>query len=387
MDVADPALYEAHSFHPIFKSLRESDPVHYCEQSEFGPYWAVTRYDDIVAVDMNHRVFSSAAGGISIFDTNVGSDSSFINMDPPDHRMHRSAVTPVFSSTNLAALESEVEARASEILDRVPVNTEFDWVTTVANELPLQMLSTLFGIPEEDRYHMLYWTNAQVGLFGGVPRDDEEAKKHPSFTEYFLRLRAERAGEAEVTPDLVSHLVHGQPDISDKMYLNHLRLLTVGANDTTRTSIAGGLEAVIKQDLYDTLRRDPGLLTTAVNEIVRFVTPVVHQRRTALADFELAGKRIRKGDKVVMFYVSGNRDEGAFDNPDQLVLNRQEPRLLSFGSGIHHCIGFRLARMQLQHMWAGMLERFSSFELVGEPRRLRSNFVQGYVSMPVIARA
>ena len=387
MDVANPALYETHSFHPLFKELRKNDPVHYCEESDFGPYWAITRYQDIVAVDMNHRVFSSAAGGISIFDTNVGADSSFINMDPPDHRIHRSAVTPVFNSENLAAMNEEVKTRANEILDRVPVNEPFDWVTTVANELPLQMLSTLFGIPEEDRYHMLYWTNAQVGLFGGAERDEAEAAKHPSFSEYFLRLRHARSLEKEVTPDLVSHLVHSQPDISDQMYLNHLRLLTVGANDTTRTSIAGGLEAMIRQGLYDQLKNNPSLLETGVNEIVRFVTPVVHQRRTAKTDFELGGKTIKAGDKVVMFYVSGNRDEDAFSRPDELVLDRSEKRLLSFGSGIHHCIGFRLARMQLEHMWQGMLDRFSGFELVDTPTRLRSNFVQGYTSMPVIARA
>ena len=161
----------------------------------------------------------------------------------------------------------------------------------------------------------------------------------------------------------------------------------VGANDTTRTSIAGGLEAVIEQDRYGELRANRDLVPTAVNELIRFVTPVVHQRRTATTDIELGGKTIRQGDKVVMFYVSGNRDETVFADPDKLVLDRTEPRLLSFGSGIHHCIGFRLARMQLQYMWEGMLDRFSGVELVDRPTRLRSNFVQGYLSMPVIARA
>ena len=386
MDVSPPELYESQSFHSMFKELRSNDPVHYCEESQFGPYWAITRYEDILAVDMNHRVFSSAAGGMSIFDTQIDENSSFINMDPPDHRIHRSAVTPVFSSENLAALENEIRERAELILDEIPIDQPFDWVTTVANELPLQMLSTLFGIPEEDRYHMLYWTNAQVGLFGGQARDEEEAKKHPSFSEYFLSLRNLRAQEPEVTPDLVSHLVHGRPDITDTMFLNHLRLLTVGANDTTRTSIAGGLEAVIEQNLFATLKRDRSLIPTAVNEMIRFVTPVVHQRRTALEDFELGGKQIRRGDKVVMFYVSGNRDESVFTNPDQLVLDRTEPRILSFGSGIHHCIGFRIARMQLQYMWSGILDRFSSIEMLDKPTRLRSNFVQGFTSMLVIAR-
>ena len=386
MDVSNPELYESNTFHPLFRQLRENDPVHYCRDSQFGPYWAITRYDDIVAVDMNHRVFSSAAGGISIFDTQVDDNSSFINMDPPHHRTHRSAVTPVFNSSNLAAMEEEIKTRVEQILDTVPINTPFDWVTTVANELPLQMLSTLFGIPEADRYHMLYWTNAQVALFGGLAKDEREAKKHPSFSEYFLKLRRARTEQTEPKPDLVSHLVRSQADMTDQMFLNHLRLLTVGANDTTRTSIAGGLEAVIEQQLYQTLRADPGVLPTAVNEMVRYVSPVVHQRRTALEEFELNGKQIRGGDKVVMFYVSGNRDESKFTQPDQLVLDRQEPRILSFGSGIHHCIGFRLARMQLLHMWQGLLERFVDIELVDSPRRLRSNFVQGYLEMPVVAR-
>ncbi|MEM1433046.1 MAG: cytochrome P450 [Pseudomonadota bacterium] len=386
MDVSDPGLYEAHTFHPLFRELRATDPVHYCEESQYGPYWAVTRYDDIVAVDMNPGVFSSAAGGISIFDVPVDSHPSFINMDPPEHRLHRGAVTPAFSRENMAQLEDEVRERVSQILDRVPLNTPFDWVTTVANELPLQMLSTLFGIPEADRYHMLYWTNAQVAFVGGGRPDPQEAAQHPSFSEYFLNLRRQRTEEGELQPDLVSHLIHSPEPIADKLFLSHLRLLVVGANDTTRTSIAGGLEAVIEQDLYDTLRANPALIPSAVNEIVRFVTPVVHQRRTATQDYELGGKTIRKGDKVVMFYVSGNRDERAFADPDRLVLDRTEPRLLSFGSGIHHCIGFRLARLQLKFMWEGMLERFNGFELLERPTRLRSNFVQGFLSMPVIAR-
>ena len=387
MDVADPKLYEANSFHSKFKELRQNDPVHFCEDSPYGPYWAITRYEDIVAVDMNHRAFSSAAGGISIFDTPVNAQSSFINMDPPHHRQHRSTVTPVFNSENLANMEREVYERVDQILEQVPINTPFDWVSTVANELPLQMLSTLFGIPESDRYHMLYWTNAQVGIVGGAKRDEAEAAKHPSFTEYFLQLRQRRSQESRPGNDLVSHLVHGQPDISDEMYLNHLRLLMVGANDTTRTSITGGLEAMIKQGLYSELRTQPDLLPNAVSEIIRFVTPVIHQRRTAIADVELGKKIIRRGDKVAMFYVSGNRDESVFEQPDQLILDRTEPRLLSFGSGIHHCIGFRLARMQLQAMWTGMFNRFTEFELVEEPKRLASNFVQGYLSMSVVARA
>ena len=387
MDVSDPALYEAYSFHPLFRELRASDPVHYCEQSQYGPYWAVTHYRDILAVDMNPRVFSSAAGGISIFDMPVHRDRSFINLDPPEHRAHRSTVTPVFSTENLAQMQLEVQERVGQILDRVPVGEPFDWVTGVANELPLQMLSTLFGIPEEDRYHMLYWTNVQVALIGGQDPGSEDRDKHPSFTTYFLDTLHRRACEKERKPDLVSHLIHGDQEISDEMYLNHLRLLMVGANDTTRTSIAGGLEAVIDQGLYADLRANRAWVPTAVNEMIRFVTPVVHQRRTATRDFELGGKTIRQGDKVVMFYVSGNRDEAAFTNPDRLVLDRTEPRILSFGSGIHHCIGFRIAKMQLQYMWEGMLDRFSGFELVDQPVRTRSNFVQGFQSMRVIARA
>ncbi len=386
MDVSDPTLYESQTFHPLFKELRETDPVHFCEESAYGPYWAITRYEDILKVDMTPRVFSSAEGGISIYDTPPDANPSFINMDPPVHRAHRGAVTPVFSSENLAALEGEIRERVEQILDGVPLNEPFDWVTTVANELPLQMLATLFGIPVEHRYHMLHWTNQQVAFVGGNKPDPEEAAQHPSFSEYFLELKAKRSNEPPA-PDLVSHLIHSAEPISDKMFLSHMRLLAVGANDTTRTSITGGLEAVVQQDLYTHFRENRHLLPTAVNEIIRFVTPVVHQRRTALSDFELGDKTIRQGDKVVMFYVSGNRDESVFSDADSLVLDRSEPRLLSFGSGIHHCIGFRLARMQLEHMWTGMFERFGGFELVGEPVRLRSNFVQGYHSLPVVARS
>ena len=217
MDVADPVLYEEQGFHSLFRELRASDPVHRCEQSQYGPYWAITRYADIVAVDLNHRVFSSEAGGISIFDLRVHRDRSFINLDPPEHKAHRAAVTPVFSTENLAQMRLEVQERVGRILDRVPLNEPFDWVTRVANELPLQMLSTLFGIPEEDRYHMLYWTDVQVALIGGQDPGIEERKKHPSFSVYFLDLLRRRASEKERTPDLVSHLIHGEQEISDEM--------------------------------------------------------------------------------------------------------------------------------------------------------------------------
>ncbi len=387
MNVADPQLYEDFTFHPMFRELRANDPVHYCEESEFGPYWAITRYADVHAVDMNHKVFSSAAGGMSIFDAPVDDNSSFIMMDPPQHKAHRTSVTPVFSTKNLNDMRIEVKQRVERILDKVPTETPFDWVDAVANQLPVQMLATLFGIPEADTHHMLYWTNVQVALIGGQQPDASERDQHPSFTEYFLALRRQREAEGVARPDLVSHLVMSGAEVSDRMFLNHLRLLMVGANDTTRTSIAGSLEAVIRQGLYDTLRADRSLLPTAVTEMIRLVTPVVHQRRTALEDFELNGKQIHAGDKVVMFYVSANRDEAAFDRPDELVLDRTEPRPLSFGSGVHHCIGFRLAQMQMEYMWEGMLDRFSGFELAGDIQRLRSNFVQGYNSMPVIAHA
>ena len=387
MDVSDPSLFESDGYRAAFKRLRAEDPVHYCVESRFGPYWSITTYDDIDAVDRNHRVFSSALehGGNLIADYAPEASPSFIAMDPPEHRRHRSLVTPVFTTRNLAELESEIRRRVRDILDSVPVGEPFDWVDRVANQLPSQMLATLFGVPEENRDQMFRWAQRIMARIEGHAAPVERG---PSFSAYFLRL----LDESRLRPrefDLISHLVHGphSENLTDETFLSHLKLLVVGANDTTRASIAGGLKAMMEQPgSFAALKADPALIARAVVEIIRFVSPVIHMRRTALEDAEVGGKTIRAGEKVVMWIVSGNRDERVFPDAEKLVLDRNGPRPLSFGSGVHHCIGFRLAQLQVRALWEKLIARYSSIESAGPVVRTGANLVFGYVSMPVVLR-
>lgn len=290
MDVSDPSLFESDRYREAFRRLRAEDPVHFCKESRYGPYWSITTYDDIDAVDRNHRVFSSALehGGNLIADYAPEASPSFIAMDPPEHRRHRSLVTPVFTTRNLAELECEIRRRVRDILDRVPVGEPFDWVDRVANQLPSQMLATLFGVPEESRDQMFQWARRIMARLEG---GKAPAGRGPSFSAYFLRLLEENRRRPQRF-DIISHLVHG-PDsakLSDETFLSHLKLLVVGANGTTRTSIAGGLQAMIDQPgSFEALKSDPALIASAVVELIRFVSPVIHMRRTALEDAEVGG--------------------------------------------------------------------------------------------------
>ncbi|MEQ9519613.1 MAG: cytochrome P450 [Parvibaculum sp.] len=392
IDVSQPRLFKENAIWPFFERLRNEDPVHYCATSPFGPYWSVTKYNDIMAVDTNHKVFSSESGlgGITIRDPIADFRlPMFIAMDQPKHDEQRKVVSPIVAPNNLAALEGLIRERAGAILDGLPRNETFNWVDRVSIELTTQMLATLFDFPWEDRRKLTYWSDvATADINGGlISSMDERREILMQCAEYFTRLWNERVNAPAPNGDLISMLAHGEAtrNMDPLEYLGNIILLIVGGNDTTRNSISGGLLALNEFPAqYDKLLADHSLVESMVPEIIRWQTPLAHMRRTALEDIELGGKQIKKGDKVVMWYVSGNRDGDVIDRPNEFIIDRERPRQhLSFGFGIHRCVGNRLAEMQLRVLWEEILKRFGKIEIVGEPERVLSNFVKGFAELPV----
>ncbi len=396
LNVADAEHWEAGTYAPLFDRLRAEDPVHYCADSAYGPYWSVTKYDDIMAVDTNHQIFSSASkyGGIMMDDDIVAGTGeqapieSFITTDPPRHGPQRKAVNGIVNRPNLQHFEKVIRERTASILDGLPIGEEFDWVPSVSIELTTMMLATLFDFPFKDRHKLTWWsdlTTTEPGM-GLVETQEERMAGLLECLDYFNELWKQRENK-DGGFDLVSMLSQS-PDTKDMEpmnYLGNLLLLIVGGNDTTRNSMSGGVWAFHNfPEQLDKLKAEPSLMSNLNSEIIRWQTPLSHMRRTAVADIELGGKQIKSGDKVVMWYYSGNRDEDKFIDGHQVDLARPNANAhMSFGFGIHRCMGLRLADLQLKIIWEEILKRWDRIEVVGEPKRVKSNFVHGFTSLPV----
>ncbi len=390
---------------PVFERLRREDPVHFTADSEFGPYWSITRWDDIMAVDTNHLEFSSA-DGIGLANRKqmeeqekaliaMGREprrsggAGFITMDEPEHSVHRKAVSPTVAPANIASMAPVVRERAGQILDSLPIGTPFDWVDLVSKELTAMTLATLFDFPFEDRRKLPYWSDMVMNQPGHGPVESWEQKAQAMY-ECFGTFEAmwNQRIEAEGGIDLISMLTH-HPEtrqMSREQYHGTVILLIVGGNDTTRNTISGSVYALNKNpDQYDKLRANPGLITNMVSETIRYQTPLAHMSRVATRDIELGGKTIKQGERVVMWYISGNRDEAVIANPMAYDIERERPRHhMSFGFGVHRCVGNRVAEMQLTIIWEEILKRFPRIELVSEPVRSYSSFVHGFESMQVV---
>jgi cytochrome P450 len=393
----DPELFRSEAFWPYFERLRAEDPVHLhpAEHHEDGAYWSVTKYNDIMAVDTDHEAFSSEPA-ITIFDPKEDFTlPMFIAMDSPKHDVQRKTVSPIVSPHNLQVMEPIIRERIVNTLENLPIGEAFDWVDKVSIELTTQMLATLFDFPWEDRRKLTRWSDVatagpESGLFSSEDPEVVEAERKMELFEcvdYFSRLWNERVN-AEPKGDLISMLAHGEATKNmDRMeYLGNLILLIVGGNDTTRNTMTGSILAMSqnpdqKKKLYD----NPSLIPSMVSETIRWQTPLAYMRRTATRDVELGDKTIKKGDKVLMWYVSGNRDEEVIENPNAYIIDRPRPRQhLSFGFGIHRCVGNRLAELQLKILWEEILPRFPEIKVLEDPRRVPSSFVKGYEQLMVM---
>jgi len=393
IDVSDPRLYQDDTWRPLFARLRQDDPVHYCEASPFGPYWSVTRYDDIFEVELDHHNYSSSAelGGIQIMDQPLGQEfANFIRMDPPGHTAHRRTVAPIVAPSNLAHLESLIRQRTADVLDALPRNETFDWAERVSTDLTNMMLATLFDFPWADRGRLTWWSDVAIANVDApdavVHSSAERIAELTSMGAYFRKLWDARAA-APPAFDLISMLAHSEATrhLQAREFIGTMALLIVGGNDTTRNSMTAGLMALVEHpDQFELVRSRRELIPSLVSEIIRYHTPVLHMRRTARNDVELAGRRIARGDKVVMWYISGNRDEGKIERADAFIIDRNKPRQhLAFGAGIHRCVGDRLAEQQIRILWEEILARDLRFEIMGPPKRLYSNFIRGIHSLPV----
>ncbi|MEY4952026.1 MAG: hypothetical protein RL299_450 [Pseudomonadota bacterium] len=395
IDVSRPELYSEDRWQDLFARLRKEAPIQYVPESDFGAYWSVSTYKPIIHIEALPKIFSSDSelGGIAIsgdparFAEYNMREPMFIAMDPPKHTGQRRTVAPSFGPSEVAAMKAECAARTGEVLDSLPIGEPFDWVQRVSIELTTGMLAKLFGFPWEQRHKLTEWSD-----FGGdveLIKSDETIQlrlaKMQEMGMAFAALWQERMGNPG--KDLISVMLQSDAmrEMEPEEFIGNLILLIVGGNDTTRNSMSAYAYGLNKYpDERAKLEADPSLIPNAVQELIRWQTPLMHMRRTVTEDTEIEGVQMKAGDKVVMWYISANRDESVFDDGEAIRVTRENARRhLSFGYGIHRCVGARVAELQLVTLLEEMAKRRLRANVLAEPDRVPACFVHGYKSLQV----
>ncbi len=395
IDVSLAEIYAEDRWQQPFRTLRAEAPIQYVPDSSFGPYWSVSTYKPIIHIESLPKIFSSSweYGGIAISGS-VGEPLEneikmpmFIAMDPPQHTAQRRTVAPSFGPSEVAAMKAEVQKRTAEVLDSLPIGEPFNWVERLSIELTTGMLATLFDFPWEERHKLTYWSD--MGGNVELIKDPENiALRNAALMEMgaaFGALWQEKT--ANPGKDLISVMLRSDAmnHMSEQEFMGNLILLIVGGNDTTRNSMSSfayGLDQFPEERAK--LEADPSMIPNAVQELIRWQTPLSHMRRTVEEDTEFEGHHMKKGDKVVLWYLSANRDESVFKDADRVIVDRENARRhLSFGYGIHRCVGARVAELQLCTLLEEMAKRRLRANVVAEPERVPACFVHGYSKLMV----
>jgi len=391
VDLCNPESFVAAVPHAAFQRLRREAPVFWHPEKNGPGFWAVTKYQDVVAVSKDPRTFSSAKKGVFVFDP-VPDDLErmqlmMLNMDPPRHTKLRALVNRGFTPRMVAQLETRLRAITNDIIDKVAAQGACDFVAQIAAELPLQAIAELLGIPLDDRYMVFNWSNRLIGFDDPEYQGSWEDGKMAAMEMYGYANQLAEQRRAQPGDDLVSVLMNAEVEgerLSELEFDLFFLLLAVAGNETTRNLISGGMLALIEHpDQRARLLATPSLMPTAVEEMLRWVSPVIEFRRTATRDTTLHGQPIRDGDKVIIYYISANRDEDVFPQPDRFDVGRTPNEHVAFGIGEHFCLGSNLARLEIRVMFEELLRRLPDIELAGPVDRLRSSLINGIKRMPV----
>ena len=399
LDVSRAELWREDRWQEPMRQLRAESPIHYCEDSKFGPYWSVTTYKPIQHIEALPKIFSSSweYGGITVAGDGIEHLQEgeipmpmFIAMDPPQHTAQRRTVAPAFGPSEIERMRADTQARTAALIDSLPIGKPFDWVEKLSIELTTDMLAILFDFPWEDRHNLTRWSDALGDIESFNTTEERQARTATAFEmgAAFKDLwdhKAKNPGKH----DLISIMLQSDAmsHMSEHEFMGNLILLIVGGNDTTRNSMSAyayGLHCFPEERAKLEANHDPELAVNAMHEIIRWQTPLAHMRRTAMEDTELFGHQIRKRDKIALWYASANRDEEVFPDGDRIIVDRENARRhLAFGYGIHRCVGARVAELQLTTLISEMQKRRLRVNVLAEPERVNASFVHGYRHMQV----